>query len=314
MVWRKGWDSNPKNRHGVSKMLSRSLYGLGLAAIAAISWGTIGLAQSYAQPTIDASWVVVFRLLFASCFFTTCFVLKKEYRLLDVGTLRSLFPWIILAASLISVNNICFIYGVRSTGIAMGSAATIGSAPIWAGLLTQWLLKKPLNGRWWLGAVLAASGVTGMMISQANSWHIDVTGLAVCLLAGLCYAGFTLSSGRLVKDLSPLTSTTCIFFIAFLITVVAALILGHVPTGINHVDWMVFIYLGVVPTGLAFMLYTTALRFIAAGTAVAMTLLDPVTSFCLALTVAKEPLEAGALIGLILILLGLRLIAKNDKS
>ena len=45
-----------------------------------------------------------------------------------------------------------------------------------------------------------------------------------------------------------------------------------------------------------------------------MTLLDPVTSFCLALTVAKEPLEAGALIGLILILLGLRLIAKNDKS
>lgn len=77
---------------------------------------------------------------------------------------------------------------------------------------------------------------------------------------------------------------------------------------------MVFIYLGVVPTGLAFMLYTTALRFIAAGTAVAMTLLDPVTSFCLALTVAKEPLEAGALIGLILILLGLRVIAKNDKS
>ena len=46
-------------------MFSRSLYGLGLAAVAAVSWGTIGLAQSYAQPTIDASWVVVFSLLLA---------------------------------------------------------------------------------------------------------------------------------------------------------------------------------------------------------------------------------------------------------
>ena len=295
-------------------MFSRSLYGLGLAAVAAVSWGTIGLAQSYAQPTIDASWVVVFRLLFASLFFIGCFIARKEYRGLTQLALKPLLPWIVLAAARISINNISFIYGVRATGIAMGSAATIGSAPIWAGILTQCFLRKRLNRQWWLGAFLAAAGVTGMMVSQAGSWHIDSVGILVCLLAGLCYSGFTLSSGHLVKDLSPLASTTFIFSLAFVFSLFAAFTLSDFPRDFVGSDWMVFIYLGIVPTGLAFMLYTTALRFIAAGTAVAMTLLDPVTSFCLAITVAKEPLEIGALIGLILILCGLRLIAKNDKS
>lgn len=288
--------------------------GIIFASLAAISWGTIGLIQGFVQSSIDATWIVVFRLLFASIFFIVCSVSTHEYKEFSRRSHGAIVPLILLAALCIAINNICFIYGVRMTGIAMGSASTIGSTPIWAGLLSWIVFKRSPSLRWWRGTILACVGVVVMIVSQASSWHISTVGLISCLIAGFCYSCFTIISGELVKTLSPLSCTTLIFSLALLIALPISLGLSGIPKAVQTLDWLVFLYLGLIPTGVAFLLYTKALQFITANTAVAMTLLDPVTSFCLALAVAKEPLVYTSGIGLIFILIGLRLVTSSDRA
>ena len=280
--------------------------GIIFASLAAISWGTIGLIQGFVQSSIDATWIVVFRLLFASIFFIVCSVGTHEYKEFSLRSHGAIVPLILLAALCIAINNICFIYGVRMTGIAMGSASTIGSTPIWAGLLSWIVFKRSPSLRWWRGTILACVGVVVMIVSQASSWHVSTVGLISCLIA--------IISGELVKTLSPLSCTTLIFSLALLIALPISLGLSGIPKTVQTLDWLVFLYLGLIPTGVAFLLYTKALQFITANTAVAMTLLDPITSFCLALVVAKEPLVYTSGIGLIFILIGLRLVTSSDRA
>ena len=153
-----------------------------------------------------------------------------------------------------------------------------------------------------------------MAVDQDDRWYIFTCVLFSCCIAGLGESCFTIISGELVKTLSPVSCTTLIFSLALLMALPISLILSGIPKTVQTLDWLVFLYLGLIPTGVAFLLYTKALQFITANTAVAMTLLDPVTSFCLALVVAKEPLVYTSGIGLIFILIGLRLVTSSARA
>lgn len=295
-------------------MLKHRFYGVVLSAAAAVSWGTIGLAQSCIQSEMNAFWVVLFRLFFAAVFFLVCFLIfhKVQHSVLRRQSYKT-WGLVTFASVLLVINNVCFIFGVRNTGLALGSATTIGSATLWAGLLTMMLVRALPSRGWWIGAFTATFGVLAMATSQAFLWHIEFQGLAACIVAGFCYAGFTLISEKLVQTLPVLTVTTVVFVEAFLLSLISTSVLFSLPE-IYFEDWWVLIYLGFVPTGLAFIFYTASLEFISTKTAVAMTLLDPVTSFILAVSFAGEPFGVGVVLGLILILFGLRLVMWADQK
>ena len=82
----------------------------------------------------------------------------------------------------------------------------------------------------------------------------------------------------------------------------------------NVHDALIVLYLGVVVTGIAYLLYGTALKTTSVSTCVALGLLEPVTAFILAIVVVGEAVNGGACLGLVAILGGLYFVLRSEQA
>ena len=78
-------------------------------------------------------------------------------------------------------------------------------------------------------------------------------------------------------------------------------------------SWIVVAWLGVAATGVAYLLFSSALRFISAATGVALALGEPLTAFALAVLLLGEPLRASGVAGIALIMAGLTLVVTGER-
>jgi DME family drug/metabolite transporter len=296
-------------------MHSDVFLGIALAASAAIFWGTAGVAQSFIVGNIPPLWVAAFRLCVASLFFVSILYIAHRALLRNSLELMSKHVRLILLTGFFIVTfNFGFFFGVKATGIAVGAATMIGSAPIWAGILDIFLNRRIPAPLWWLGTTCATSGGVLMVVAQASTWQIDPFGLTACLLSGLFYAAYTISSSKLVQRMSPLVVTSSTFSVATMMAIPMALIFSGLPSHITTIDCMVVGYLGIVVTGIAYLLFSFALTRISATTGVAMSLIEPVTAFFMAILVAGEPITWLAFLGLCLILVGLHFVLAAEAQ
>ncbi len=282
-----------------------SARGVALVLLAAMLWGSTGTAQSLAPATLSPYWVGALRLVIATAFFA---LLALGRRLPAAA-----WPWarIALAGSCIAAYNLCFFAGVKLSGVALGTALAIGSGPIWAGLLQTWQQRRWPAPLWWLGMLLSVAGGAAMALGQGASLHLDASGLALCLGAGLAYASYTLVNKQLVLQLGPTRANLAVFGMAALLALPLAWLLGGALGGALQAGpaaWAVVLFLGLVSTGLAYGLFSSGLRHISGATGVTLALAEPVTAFLLALWVVGEPQQWPAWLGLGLVLAGLLLV------
>jgi DME family drug/metabolite transporter len=253
---------------------------------------------------MSAYWVGALRLLVASAFFAVFVVWQQHGLGLASAQLKGAAKWIGIAGLCMAAYNLSFFAGVKATGVATGTALTIGSGPIWAGLLQTLVSRTPPPAAWWLGTLLAIGGAVLLVSGNSAGQPIDSLGVALCLLAGLSYATYTLISKRLVAQAAPAVVTLWTFTVAAVIAVpVAALVAG--PFTSNAAGWMVVSYLGLVATGVAYLLFSHALRHLSGATGVTLALGEPATAFVLAIAVVGERPQWGAFVGLGLLLVGL---------
>ena len=280
---------------------------------AAILWGTTGTAQSLAPPHLSAYWIGALRLVVAAGFFAV-YGLVTVRRGCWAGDLRAL-PWgrMLLAGICVASYNLAFFAGVKASGVAVGTAVALGSGPVWAGVL-QWLFTRQIpRPAWWLGTLLAVVGGTLMVLGgvDGHNAHGDqatsLFGTLLCLTSGLSYAAYALINQRLVRFASPATVTLCVFSVAALVAVPVALAVSG-PFTATASDVLVVGYLGVVATGVAYLLFSYALRWVTSATAVTLALAEPLVAFSLAVTVLHEPTGLSAWIGLAGVLAGLLLV------
>lgn len=74
----------------------------------------------------------------------------------------------------------------------------IGSGPIWVGLLQSVIARQVPKLVWWQGTALAIAGLALMLLGKGVAPHLDITGLLLCLAAGLTYTAYTLTRKHLV--------------------------------------------------------------------------------------------------------------------
>ena len=282
--------------------LSPSTRGLALIVLAAMLWGTSGTAQSLAPAQLSPYWVGALRVAFAAAYFALLAGPRA------VGA-QPPWPWRRLwpAALCIACYNLSFFAGVRLSGVALGTALAIGSGPLWAGLLEALWLRRWPSGLWWLGTVVSVAGGVAMVLGQGGALRLSPAGVALCLLAGLCYAIYALLSKSLVLQLGPARTNLGVFMLASLLSLPLAWALGG-PLQTDARGWAVALYLGLVSSGLAYLLFTTALRHVSGATGVTLALFEPVTAFALAVLVVGETPQALAYLGLGAVLLGLLLV------
>jgi DME family drug/metabolite transporter len=288
-------------------MKNPALTGTAMALAAAILWGTTGTAQTFVASQSSPYWTGALRLLIASVFFAVVVLWGRSGPAHGWVWLRTAWHWVLLGGIAMASYNLCFFAGVKATGVAIGTAVAIGSGPIWIGLLQGVLTRQTPQRVWWLGTMLAVTGIGVMLTAAPTGTGFDLTGLMLCLGAGFSYASFTLLSKHLVGVTSPEIATLSVFATASVIAIPVAVLTGGAFAG-TSANWLMVGYLGLVATGISYLLFSHALRHVSAATCVTLSLAEPMTAFVLAIVVVGERPGAVAIGGLSLVFAGLLLV------
>lgn len=299
---------------------SSSAVGIAFVSVAAVLWGTTGTAQSLGAGGLSPFWVGAAQLAVSSLFLGALLAVS-HWRLRGragqgVAPVQPLLPnpvhlgllpaWFVLASMGIGGYSIFFYEGVTLTGVAVGTAVAIGSGPIWAGLMQALVLRAPLSALWWSGTLVSVAGGAAMVMARGGA-TLSWSGLALCLLAGLSYAGYALINKRLVTHMSPRVVNFYVFTGAACMAVPIALVQSGLPQW-SLAAVLVVVYLGVVVSGLAHMLFSIGLRSISGPTGVTLSLIEPVAAFVLAVWVVGERQPLQSWLGLLAVLAGLMLV------
>lgn len=299
---------------------SSSAVGIAFVSVAAVLWGTTGTAQSLGAGGLSPFWVGAAQLAVSSLFLGALLAVSHRRLRGRAGQggarVQPLLPnpvhlglrpaWFLLASMGIGGYSIFFYEGVTLTGVAVGTAVAIGSGPIWAGLMQALVLRAPLSALWWAGTLVSVAGGAAMVVARGGA-TLSWSGLALCLLAGLSYAGYALINKRLVTHMSPRVVNFYVFTGAACMAVPIALVQSGLPQW-SLAAVLVVVYLGVVVSGLAHMLFSIGLRSISGPTGVTLSLIEPVAAFVLAVWVVGERQPLQSWLGLLAVLAGLMLV------
>ena len=291
--------------------------GVALVLAAATLWGTTGTAQSFATGALSPLWFGALRLLVAAAFFAAVFSWQRRQARPDQAPAGgAAMPWLALLGAGLSMAayNLAFFAGVRGAGVAVGTAIALGSGPVWAGILQSLLARRVPAAAWWLGTALAVAGGTLMTLAGGGATAgIAAGGIALCLLAGLSYAAYTLLSQRLLRVMAPSAVTLHAFAVAAALALPAAWWEAGAPSA-SATDVLALLYVGVVTAGVAYLLFSHGLRHVSAASAVTLALGEPVVAFVLAVTVVGERPSGWAFLGLLLVVAGVLAVVRGELS
>lgn len=285
------------------------MHGVVLVLLASVLWGTTGTAHSFAPEGMPAFWVGALRLVMAAAFFVLLGRVLKD----STAARSAPMQWgrMLLCALCMVTYNMAFFAGLQYTGVGLGTAVAIGSSPVWAGLLQAILQRRWPSGLWWLGTAIGVLGGFVMTLGKGADMSASTTGLALCLLAGLAYGAYAVISQPLLLKAGVSRVNAWVFLSAALISLPIAALLGGAPSA-NAQGWAVVVYLGVVATGVAYLLFSMGLRTVSAATSVALSKFEPITAFVLSIIVVGEHPSWLAFFGLALVLLGLWLVVHSE--
>ena len=286
-----------------------SLGPVALVLAAALLWGTTGTAQHFAPAQLSPYWVGGLRMVMAALFFIALALVMDRGR--QTGTMRR--GRVFFCGLCMAVYNLSFFAGVKASGVALGTALAIGSGPIWAGLMQAVVQKRMPSPQWWLGTCIGVMGGIVMALAATDRNHLPWAGMALCLLAGLSYAAYALVNQALVVEGRVATVNAWVFACSALISLPVAAMLGG-PLQADASGWAVVIYLGMVATGLAYLLFSVGLRGMSAATGVALSKAEPITAFVLSLLIVGERPAWWSVLGLLGVIVGLWLVVQAERK
>ena len=269
--------------------------------LAALCFATTGTAQALGPGGADPVGVGAVRILVGGALLVAVAV-----------ALRSGMPrlsWAHGAAVAgVAVYQLAFFAAVADTGVAVGTIVALGSAPTLTGLF-EWLLERRRpEQRWTVATALACAGVALLALAGGEA-SVSVPGVALGIVAGAAYAVYTLAAKRLLTaGHAPETVMAAAFGLGAIV-LLPALALSS-PGWLLHADGLALaLFLGVIPTALAYVLFARGLRRLSASETATLTLAEPLTAGALGALVLAEPLTAMSAAGAGLVLAGLLALA-----
>jgi DME family drug/metabolite transporter len=281
-----------------------------LVLFAAVLFGTTGTAQALG-PEASPLAVGAARIAVGGA------LLVALDRLLVARSGRDGAPWsrgwVAVAAAGIVAYQLSFFAAVDDTGVAVGTVVALGSAPALTGLLARAVDGTPLTGRWAACTALATAGVLLLVLGGAEG-RVSAPGVGLALVAGASYGLYTLASKQLITAGHAPESVMARGFGLAAVALLPVLVVAG-DGALASVDGLALaLYLGAIPTALAYVLFARGLRSLGAGETATLTLAEPLTAAALGALVLGERPGAVAVCGAALVLAGLLLLALPERG
>lgn len=261
-------------------------------------WGASFLFMRVAAPEFGPVPLIAVRVAVAAAFLSAVLSHRNGFsemrgRLVPigvVGALNSAIPFSLFAFATLSLN----------AGFASVLNAT---APLFGALVAYVWFKESLSPPRLIGLALGFGGVL-ILVSRRLSLGGDLAAILACLLAALCYGVAAHYTRARLNGAPPLVIATGSQIGAAV--VLAAPAMYFWPTRTPSVSgWLFALVLGVVCTGLAYVLYFRLIARAGAARAIAVTYLIPVFGMGWGWMFLGERVTASMVLGCAVILLGI---------
>jgi DME family drug/metabolite transporter len=280
-----------------------------LVLLSAVLFGTTGTAQALGPNGTDPLTVGAARIAIAA---VALIAFAVATRALTAGGRWSKRN--VAAAALgVAGYQLCFFAAVDSTGVALGTVVALGSGPAFAGLFGLALRNEKPTKRWAAATALATAGATLLVLAGGGAAQVDPAGVLLALGAGASYALYTVTGKTLLDAGHRPAGVMAVAFTGGAIALLPVLALGD-PSWLASPDGAALaLYLGMVPTALAYILFAKGLEKLPPASVATLTLAEPLTAATLGVAVLGERPGAIAGVGALLVLSGLLVLAERPR-
>jgi DME family drug/metabolite transporter len=276
--------------------------------LAALCFGTTGTAQALGPDGASPLCVGAVRVALGAA------LLLLTVRLARSAAVRLARAPLAVGGLGVAGYQLCFFAAVHATGVAVGTVAALGSAPVFAGL-GGWLVDRTRPGRAWaVATALAGVGVALMALGGSAVAKVSAPGVLLALGAGASYAVFTLASKRLLDAGAGVDRVMAGVFALGALVLVPVLVVGDLDWLASASGVAMALWLAAVPTALAYILFAHGLRLLPASEVTTLTLVEPVTAVSLGATVLGERPGALAVAGIAFVIAGLAVLTPLRPS
>ena len=277
-------------------MRSRDI--LDLLVLSAL-WGASFLFMRIGVPEFGAIVLVELRVVIASLFLFPILMMRANVRELTVhwkklaivGTVNSAIPFILLTFSTIYLTG--------------GFAAILNAtSPLWAAIIAWVWLSARLNASRTTGLVIGFAGVIVLVWDKAG---FDLSDASLAIIAAIV-ASFFYGIGanytkKYLQGISSLAIATGSQLAAAIVLLPGAIALW--PDGpISLQAWAAIITMGILSTGLAYIIYFRLIANVGPASAITVTYLVPGFAVFWGAVVLDEKLTTPMVIGCAIILIG----------
>lgn len=281
---------------------------------AAVLWGTTGTAASFAPDSAhpaaigSAGLVLGGILLFLVGRGSTTLVTRSDRR-----TRLVLF----LGAVAVAGYPLAFYPAVAHAGVAVGTVITLGSAPVFAGLLAWGLERVRPSGRWAAATVAAVLGCAVLVLGPdlvGAPTPVHPLGVLLALVAGFSYSLYAIIAERLIRRGHTSGAVMGTMFAGGGLLVLPVVLATGAAWLATVNGALVALHLALFTVFLAYWLFGHGLRHASASTATTLSLAEPAVAALLGVALVGERLPLVSWSGLVVLALGLAVLKAPSRD
>jgi DME family drug/metabolite transporter len=284
--------------------------------LAAMLFGTSGTARELGPDSATSLSVGAARITIGSmALWTVVLANRRREPLPERSTLHPLRSLLAVGGVGVAIYTSLFFVAVDRAGVAVGTVVAIASGPFFAAGLDWRFRRVRPTSSWLRGTVVTVAGATALVVAvDSGGSGVDVVGVAAALAAGFGYATYSVTTkSTMERGLGSTAALAIPFTIGVL--VVLALSARESWAWLGTVGGLVMaLYLGVVATGLAYVLFGFGLRRLTSAIAVTLVLAEPLTAALLAVVVLDESIPWVGWLGVAAVVAGLAFVGRGASA
>jgi len=280
---------------------------------AVIVWGASFIATKLALRDLNPVTVVWLRFAIGVIILGIATAAKRQF------SLPNKQEWIYFA--ILGFLGIAFHQWLQSTGLVTAQASTtawiVATTPVFIALLSWIFLHEKLRWIQVTGIILAMAGVL-LVVSKGDirglfAGHFGTPGDILIMISAPNWAIFSILSRRGLQRHQATQMMFFVMLIGWLFTSLLFFTTGDV-SDIAHLTWTSLVgvgFLGVFCSGLAYIAWYDGLKAVPASQIGAFLFIEPLVAVIVAWVLLNESLLPVALLGGVIILIGVRLVQMN---
>ena len=219
---------------------------------------------------------------------------------IDRAAVRRNLPKLLLLGAMLGTNWIFLFEAYNYTSVAAATMCYY-MAPVFIILLAVPVFGENITRRKGICALVAVFGMVLVSDVFTSGLH-GAKGLAFGLIAAMLYA-LIVTINRTLRDISA-EDRTILQFAASSLVMLPYVLLTENVTALDPSPRVLLLLLivGVVHTGIAYVLYFGSIAEVPAQSAAILSYIDPIVAVLLSLTVLREPMSPAALFGAALVI------------